>query len=148
MNSHWLCAVGGPSPQDQYDTQQNAAQDKATVDGKTVCLFYQGEILYCIIFFTKLHTAPNQTIADRVLHILLQMTRYEPPYRHSWRTKGATQRAPHAPTAAHRVQWKSASNASKDNNAKNVVAICLTTCLSPTLSVMLVTRNKTSPGQP
>ena len=41
--------------------------------------------------------------------------RYEP---HSWRTKGATQRAPHAPTAAHRVQWKSASNASKDNNAK------------------------------
>jgi len=44
MNSHWLCAVGGreviPSPQDQYDTQQNAAQDEATVDGKTVCLFY------------------------------------------------------------------------------------------------------------
>ena len=144
MNSHWLCAVG---PQDQYDTQHNAAQDEATVDGKTVCLFYQGEILYCC-FFTKLHTSLNQTIADRVLHILLQMTRYEPPCRHSWRTKGATRRAPHAPTAAHRVQWKSASNASKDNNAKNVVAIYLTTCLSPTLSVVLVTRNKTSPGQP
>ena len=47
MNAHWLCAVG---PQDQYDTQHNAAQDEATVDGKTVCLFYQGEILYCIIF--------------------------------------------------------------------------------------------------
>jgi len=28
-----------PSLQDQYDTRQNSAQDEATVDGKTVCLF-------------------------------------------------------------------------------------------------------------